>query len=182
MRLRFQKAYEYQSTIEANLDSICVSPRLHRLDLLRFVHHPKLQRLDFPPCEILDVSSMGHAFQILRRLSLKLIAEHGTPGSSSDLGSRFRRAEKPTKQGLSTELSDQVRKFCNKAAHVYEELGPSAVAYFILRTVETIRKEAELAEAQAFCVQKKDEMVCQLRHAFDQEGLTQIPDVLSLRS
>lgn len=153
--------------------------------MLRHVHHPKLQRLEFLPCEVPLTPNKSHAFQRLRRLSQKFLVEHEISNSSSDLGLRFGRAGRAgrsTEQGLSTEISDQVRRFCNKAAHIYEELGPSAADYFILRTVEMTRNKAELAETSAFYVQKKDDMVFELRQTFDREGFTQVPDVLSLQS
>lgn len=120
-------------------------------------------------------------FKVLRKLSQRLLNRHGTPRSSLGLEARFGRVRKPTTQDLSTELSDQVRKFCNKAAHIHKELRPSAAAYFILRTAKVIRNKAKLAKASAFHVQKKDKLVNQLRDAFDQEGITQAPDVMSLR-
>lgn len=120
-------------------------------------------------------------FGKLRELSQRLHVNHGTPRLPLGLESGFGKNGKSSRQELSTELSDQVRRFCNKATHIHEELGPSAAAYFILRTAEVIRNKAELAKASAFHVQKKDELVCQLRHTFDQEGINQAPDVLSLR-
>lgn len=176
-----KKAYACHSNIETNLDSVCVTPRLHRQDLFRYVHHPRLQRLEYIPCEAQCTANTSRVFEVLRKLSQRLLDGHGTPRSSLGLEAGFGKIAKPTTQDISTELSDQVRKFCNKAAHVHEELGPSAAAYFILRTAEVMRNRAELAKASAFHVQKKDKLVNQLRDAFDQAGITQAPDVMSLR-
>ncbi|KAF3032325.1 Dicer-like protein 2 [Didymella heteroderae] len=167
--------------IEANLDSVCITPRHHRQDLFKHVHHPRLQRLAYIRCEARGTANASHVFEVLRKLSQRLLDRHGTPRSLLGLEAGFGRIGKPTRRDISTELSDQVRKFCNKAAHVHEELGPSAAAYFIPHTAEVIRNKAELAKASAFHVQKKDELVNQLRDAFDQEGITQAPDVMSLR-
>jgi ERCC4-related helicase len=176
-----KKAHKRHSTIETNLDSVCVTPRLHRQDLFKYVHHPRLQRLEYVPCEAQGTVNVSHVFEVLRKLSQRLLVKYGTPRSSLGLEAGLGKTGKSTRQDISTELSDQVRRFFKKAAHVHEELGPSAAAYFILRTAEVIRNKAELAKASAFHVQKKDELVNQLRDAFDQEGITQAPDVMSLR-
>jgi ERCC4-related helicase len=140
-----------------------------------------MQRLEYFPCKISGISNTGYALQKLCRLSEKLPAKHRAIGSSvPSPGSS--KADTLTLQGLLTELSDQIRRFYNKATHVYEELGPSAASYFIFRTVEMIRNKAKLAQASAFYVKKEDRMVYQLRDTFDQEGLTQAPDILSLQT
>lgn len=136
------KAYKRHSTIEANLDSVCITPRLHRQDLFKYVHHPRLQRLEYIPCETQCIANASHVFEALGKLSQTLLDRHGTPRSLLGLEAGSRKIGKPTEQDISTELSDQVRKLYNKAEHVYEELEPSAAAYFILRTAEAIRKQS----------------------------------------
>jgi ERCC4-related helicase len=80
------------------------------------------------------------------------------------------------------ELSDQVRMFYRKAAHVYEELGAWAADYFIFRTIEMIKHKAELTEASTFHAKRKDKITSQLWHIFRLEDSIEPPDALSLQS
>jgi ERCC4-related helicase len=47
------------------------------------------------------------------------------------------------KKPKGTSLQSQLQKFCNKAIHIYEELGPWASNYFILESIAVLAKREE---------------------------------------
>jgi ERCC4-related helicase len=47
------------------------------------------------------------------------------------------------KQNKGTKLEIQLSKFCNKAIHIYEELGPWASDYFVLESVSVLARQQD---------------------------------------
>jgi len=53
------------------------------------------------------------------------------------------------KREKGSSLTTQLSKFCNKAIHIYEELGPWAANYFILESISVLSKQRDGADAFA---------------------------------
>jgi hypothetical protein len=115
-------------TIERNLDSICKTPRIHREELLRFVHRPILVHQMFEasclhPFRMLqDLTDLYHGINIYDDPCVKkLLADGGT--SSPQLQKVVTRRK--------TACQDQLKSFVETSWKIYEELGTWACEMYI---------------------------------------------------
>ncbi|KAI9835015.1 MAG: Dicer-like protein 2 [Sclerophora amabilis] len=133
---------ESLQTIEQNLNAITKTPKLHREEMLRFVHRPLLEKLLYP--ESLGDSSPGRSCPMLQRLfavytGLDIMEDpyiielkKKTDVSSSN------RLRKAILQGK-TYCQEQVKNLLLKSSHVFQELGKWAAAYYIATTIAKLR-------------------------------------------
>jgi len=124
-------------TIEANLDSLGITPRIHRQELLRYVHRPTLHRLEYEPCDLDEtgISSRALAYLLEIARSQRFQIELNNDGS---IPRRPESAQIVTKPASRTRLDDHLVKFFNKSIHIYEQLGPWAADYFILESIAAL--------------------------------------------
>ncbi|KAF2669714.1 hypothetical protein BT63DRAFT_267528 [Microthyrium microscopicum] len=121
--------------IESNLDSISVTPRVNRQELLKHVHRPILRRLEYVPCDPeadhIDSQALFCLKRICNNMSIPFQPVLPQPGQP---------AQAQPKKWKGTSLKTQLGSFCRKAVHIYEELGPWAANYFILESIAVLAK------------------------------------------
>lgn len=120
------------SQIEKNLDAICITPRIHRQELLTQVHHPDFFEVTFS--EMLQPVQPGTAIHTLRCLQQKL--SKGVESCLQELTLRCAPVISPkaVEQNEKDQLIRTVTQYQRKADHVHEVLGLWASSYFIQET------------------------------------------------
>ncbi|KAJ5579499.1 uncharacterized protein N7459_005484 [Penicillium hispanicum] len=130
-------------TIEANLDAVCRTPRIHRTELLEHVHRPHLERITYAPCPI---QQQGTGSRLLQPL-IQCIQAYDVQNDPYIEAHRLRpdtqvNVEKMSFSGK-TFCSDQLAKLVERSNHIYEELGGWATDYFIEASVDQLRHSIE---------------------------------------
>jgi ERCC4-related helicase len=134
----------HRRTIEANLDSTSITPRLHRLELLKYVYHPTIIRLNYLQH---DATTHICSSSVLQNLSsirhqARIAADLSQPKSQLELATKWK--PKATFSAGEKFCADQLKKFIAKAQHIYEELGPWAADYFIIESIKKFRKTVDI--------------------------------------
>lgn len=123
------------STIESNLDAISVAPRVQTADLLQHVYRPECRILHYDALtEQPDLSSPG-LIALLRSIASfedRCRAE-GINLDAEDLATAQGREAKSAHQALLI--------FRRKTIHLNEQLGKWAADYFVLETIQCLRKK-----------------------------------------
>ncbi|KAJ6091607.1 hypothetical protein N7467_003576 [Penicillium canescens] len=138
--------------IEANLNAVCKTPKVHRSEFLENTHHPQLERIDYYPC-IED--NYGHGSRFIRPLLecylsyniqedpyIEALREEG----------KTLELQKVLESGK-TYCNEQLRKFVEGSRHIYEELGGAAVDYYIGASIDHFRNSINDASALLDCSQ-----------------------------
>ncbi|KAI9372339.1 hypothetical protein BJX61DRAFT_552965 [Aspergillus egyptiacus] len=130
---------EQLRTIEANLDSVCTTPQVHRHELLEHTHRPELRRILFTPDSLICAPRFGGTKEALLEI-------WGTLDIEDDPYVKKLRSTSPNGEALQKVLatgksycSEQLKRFVDRALHVYEELGVWAADYFIWKSTEQLR-------------------------------------------
>ncbi|KAJ6076167.1 hypothetical protein N7499_008148 [Penicillium canescens] len=139
-------------TIEANLNAVCKTPKVHRSELLENTHHPQLERIDYYPC-IED--NYGHGSRFIRPLLecylsyniqedpyIEALREEG----------KTLELQKVLESGK-TYCNEQLRKFVEASRHIYEELGGAAVDYYIGASIDHFRNAINDSSTLVDCSQ-----------------------------
>ncbi len=124
--------------IERNLNAISRTPKLHREDMLRYVHRPELVKLIYPL--VPDEDSPSQALEDLRQLFLNLDIEQDPyvlmiKADPTNLNSTLLRN---TLRSRKTYCQQLIKSFYNKAKNIHQELGSSAAQFFIRSCIEKI--------------------------------------------
>ncbi|PVH94346.1 P-loop containing nucleoside triphosphate hydrolase protein [Periconia macrospinosa] len=121
--------------IEKNMNAVAKSPKLHRSDLLRFVHRPELFRIEYPlttvpPPPLLEALKNEFNNYDLEKdpYVVSLLAEHR-------LGHDVTRKLEKVFQKHETYCSAQLKTLLAKTVDTFEELGPSAAEWYLRRCV-----------------------------------------------
>ncbi|KAH8807749.1 ATP-dependent helicase dcl2 [Xylogone sp. PMI_703] len=101
--------------VERNLNARCHTPRIHRTELLEFVHRPHFVKLEYD-IAVPKTSSLGHKLTAIFSNALKWTSSEDRPRAS--------------------EL-DQLRKFVDSASYIQDELGTWAAGYYIKESVKS---------------------------------------------
>ena len=114
------------------MDAISVTPKLHRAELLEFVHQPELVILKFQPSQ-LDYPAEPQALRELDRLYSSLNIEEDPYVVQLRSDPNMARSKELYKvlQTRKTFCSELIKKFRLTAHTIYLELGLWAVNYFI---------------------------------------------------
>nr|POF12670.1 dicer-like protein 2 [Quercus suber] len=118
------------STIESNLDSISITPRLQRRDLMYHVSTPECHIVRYPASNTLDGPSSA-GLKALRDALLLYTTQHLMSTSLSS-----------SSQGEINKFQRTLKKFHDKAEHVLDELGPWAADFFIHETIAFLRAQS----------------------------------------
>ncbi|KAI9823834.1 MAG: hypothetical protein M1819_001114 [Sarea resinae] len=115
--------------VEQNLDAVSKTPKLHRQELLQYVHPPELRQVVYPPPEMEDPKSL----RVLRTLyeNLDIRKDPYVVALSLSQDTNDQRQLKRTLLNKKTYCQDQLRKFLQKAEHIHEELGAWATSFYI---------------------------------------------------
>lgn len=124
--------------IEKNLNAISRTPKVHREELLRFVHRPQLVKLVYPSVRIADSScqALDALRHVLANLDIQedpyviLLKNDPSPHSSALLQDTLRNHK--------TYCQQLIRSFYSKAENIYRELGIKAAEYFVQSCVEKL--------------------------------------------
>ena len=126
--------------IEDNLNAVTKTPKIHRSELIRFVHKPQLLKV---PYFVMD----PRPFPLLDAL----INLHDNYDINSDpwVVELFQRQQegrnvsgkmKNVFMSRKTYCVEQLKRFASKAKTMYEEIGPSATHWYIHQTVAKFEK------------------------------------------
>jgi ERCC4-related helicase len=165
------------SVIESNLDSICVTPRLHRQEMFIYVPRPELCKLGYMPHDGTVV--LSSSLRLLQQVHQQVLIEQGFSRlniASAANGGHTQTASPKHK----VEWVVQLTKFYHKARHIYEELGAWAADYFIFQTVELLRSKSELTKQ--LCFGSREGVKLSLLRVLDRALFTHQPADLSLES
>lgn len=126
--------------IESNLDALTITPRMHRQQMLRYVHRPALYRLEYRQIQPADLCKSSQPLIYLKATceddaGLGPIAFFAVPkpGQWLPIDSRPR-----------SDVQTQILKFFVKAAYICGELGSWAATHFILETIAALRAQEQL--------------------------------------
>ena len=155
-------------TIEANLDSISRTPRVQRQEMLEYVHRPVLCRIDYRRLSATNDLCDDCTLQGLISVCERPGVQHDLP--NLNFGPERESYVKPEKMLSNSRRSSeqQLRKFLAKAEHVYEELGPWAVDYFILESIARLERAVKVEKGMFFEQEDKE-------RAYLHKRLSQIP-------
>lgn len=129
--------------IEANLDAICKTPRVNRTELLKCVHRPYIQRINFTSsCG----GDNGFGSRLLRPLHHCILAYDIQDDPYIELlrqdPDKLAEAQEVALSGK-TFCKEQLTKFLERSLHMYEELGGWATDFFIEASVDQLRRSVE---------------------------------------
>lgn len=128
----------YLRKIEANLNAICKTPKLHRSELMENTHHPRLERIDY--CQsIQDDYGQGTRFLeplIQCCLSYNIQEDPYIEGLREE--GKTEELEKVL-QTSKTYCNEMLTKFVEVSRQIYEELGGAAVDYYIGASIDKFR-------------------------------------------
>ncbi|KAL2818617.1 hypothetical protein BJX63DRAFT_58166 [Aspergillus granulosus] len=128
-------------TIESNLNSICTTPQIHQHELLTHTHRPELQRVMFSP--IVTEVPMGGARAALLQTWESLDLENDFYGKRLRCSSPHGPTLQKTLSTGETNCRDQLKRFVDRADHIYTELGSWAADYFIWTSLEQLRGKVQ---------------------------------------
>ncbi|KFY55313.1 hypothetical protein V497_07052 [Pseudogymnoascus sp. VKM F-4516 (FW-969)] len=107
--------------IERNLNALCRTPRANRAELLEYVHPPTFVRLAY-----LSTPSIYGEYTSSALVSLvavyRNVMDPITPEAWGDIDQE--------------KILRELKSFCNKACHIYDELGQWAADYYIKTSIE----------------------------------------------
>lgn len=116
--------------IEANLDSVGVTPRFHRADLMRHVFRPECRILRYCINDVHDEPPSG-GLQALHRT----LVQHASSGVAFAEPENSKRNEKG-------DVQRTLKKFYDTAMHILVELGACAADFFIRETIMFLRTKS----------------------------------------
>jgi ERCC4-related helicase len=132
------------------MNAVAKTPKIHRSDLLRFVHKPELIKI---PYSIVESSH----FPLLAALhAAQSDYDLETDPWVVDLLRKQRQGLDCSKQlqkvfmGKNTYCAEQLKKFASKAQATYEELGHSATDWYIHQCIWKFEKSIRTSDAQLF--------------------------------
>lgn len=139
--LRFHHITHLHSQVEINLDSICVTPRVYRQEMLSHVHRPQFDKIQFS--EDLRPLEFDSPLITLRQLQQQMADD------MESLLCKFTFQETPVISPRPFEPGDMkrwkrmVEQYRRKAESVYAQLGPWATYQFIQKTNELYVHETQ---------------------------------------
>ncbi|KAH0543885.1 hypothetical protein FGG08_001786 [Glutinoglossum americanum] len=126
--------------IEENLNALCKTPRIHREELMRYVHPPVLKKLIYPAPPDTHSQTLESLLAVYRELDilqdpyvLSLKAENTARSAETLKGTLLKRK---------TYCQDQFKGICNKAIHICREFGAWATNYYIAHSIDKLRSKA----------------------------------------
>ncbi|KAI8934645.1 hypothetical protein NX059_008338 [Plenodomus lindquistii] len=136
--------------IERNLQATARTPKVHRSELMRFVHKPELKQIDYP------VSAPGKVSSPLLR-ALKVLHTSYNIKTDPYLLDLLRKQQngydvsKPLEKlllGGKTYCSEQLRILALKASDMADELGVSAMEWYLYQCVTQFQQTVDTASDQ----------------------------------
>ncbi|MCJ1274748.1 Dicer-like protein 2 [Puttea exsequens] len=129
--------------LESNLNAISRTPRLHREEMLKYVHPPKMIKLDYPATESstqpsLALRSLGHVFK-----GLVIDEDPWIKKTRSNPKWPESNALHKALASHKTRCHEEIKGLYNKAIILFEELGPAAADYYIHQCIQKFQRGAE---------------------------------------
>ncbi|KAF2839628.1 ribonuclease III [Patellaria atrata CBS 101060] len=134
------------STIEQNLNALAKTPKTHRLELLKYVHRPKLQKIVYTESEQIKSLRLDSLSIAYSQLDIKKdpYVEHLVKQLRQNNDNSTMTKLQKVLQNRKTYVQEQMRTLCMRANVIYKELGKVAVEWFIDKAIA--RGENLLAE------------------------------------
>ncbi|KAI9776190.1 MAG: Dicer-like protein 2 [Geoglossum umbratile] len=126
--------------IEENLNALCKTPRIHREELLRYVHLPLLERLTIPTHKGHHGQALNSLLTVYRNLDISQ-----DPRVHSLRAENTERSRAELTKALAmrkTYCQDQFKGLCNKAMHISQEFGVWATNYYIVNSIDRLRSKS----------------------------------------
>ncbi|OBT69887.1 hypothetical protein VE03_00456 [Pseudogymnoascus sp. 23342-1-I1] len=111
--------------IERNLNALCRTPRVHRGELLEYVHPPTFVRLAY-----VSSPSVYGMYTSSALVSLVGVYSNAINLSTPQAYDSIDLIKKEAK------IHRELKSFCTKASHIYDELGQWAADYYIKTSIE----------------------------------------------
>lgn len=155
--------------IERNLNAICRSPKLHRLQVLEYVHSPTLKKLHYSVSTPLYApvhrnSTLENVLFVCQGVNIRedpyivrLLQNPDTPGNNERLAKALCSGQ--------TYSQEQLKALCTKGLHVYEELGQWAADHFVATSIA--RFKTSVAARNEVLLGLEDEEKAYLLHILD---------------
>ncbi len=154
--------------LESNLNAISRTPKLHREELLNFVHRPQLIKLDYFPSGPKFVPSI--ALESLRAVyeGLDINQDPWIIKMKSDPSTADCTALRKAMISRKTDCYDQIKGLYDKALAIFGELGSSAADYYIHQCIQKFQRGAVEA---SFLMELEDAEKTYLRNKFSQVNI-----------
>jgi ERCC4-related helicase len=128
-------------TLEKNLNALCKAPRIHREQLLQYVHPPLIRKLEYPApagphAQALEsLRAVYRDLDILRDPHVLSLKAKNTHGSREELAKVLLRRK--------TYCQDQIKGLWHKSVHIHTELGAWATNYYIAHSIDRLRSKSD---------------------------------------
>ncbi|OOF92937.1 hypothetical protein ASPCADRAFT_54162 [Aspergillus carbonarius ITEM 5010] len=129
--------------IEANLDAVCKTPRVHRSELLMHTHRPHLQQIVFTSVQLDDPQAESESLRALVNAWSSISIEDDPYIKKLRRSSLDGRALQRALSSEKTYCNEQLKRFVSRSLHIFEELGEWAADYFIQASVEQLKARAK---------------------------------------
>jgi hypothetical protein len=146
--MRSKATSEDLQQIERNLYSTAKTPKMHRTELLRYVHRPLLVRVDYPiqtPKDSHILSALQNAFQNYSLQKdpyvLQLLKQRR---EGYDVSKQIHKVS----EGGKTYCRDQLKSLLGKAEAMAEELGVPCMEWYMHQTVTKFAQMVRVSDTQ----------------------------------
>ncbi|KOS19156.1 Dicer-like protein 2 [Escovopsis weberi] len=122
--------------LETSMDARCISPTIHRDELLKCVRRPRLKYITYVPGDLVSTSTMRSLHDVFRNMDIR--QDPYILKLRANLTERNKRelAQAITKNN--TYSQDQMRKLCSRSMELCRQLGTWAADLYIAKVVENL--------------------------------------------
>ncbi|KAK7429063.1 Dicer-like protein 2 [Neonectria magnoliae] len=121
--------------LEATLDARCITPTLHRDELLRCVNKPELSHSEYESIEFPDHTETMKSLREVYK-SIDITTDPHMIRLGSDRSERGQRDFRSAMLRYDTYCQNQLKGFWGRSKEILRELGPWAVDHYISKAIE----------------------------------------------
>ncbi|KAI1921597.1 Dicer-like protein 2 [Ophidiomyces ophidiicola] len=157
----------YLKTLEDNLNATCVTPKIHRDEMMQFVHLPQFYNIEYQIDIINYPSTSDNLDDIINRLDIWNDPYVKAMQQKND--ARSRQKLSTAMMNNKTPCLDQLRRCRNTLSTLLQELGPWAADTFLAKCIKQLKdKNTDIFESNRSDWDKKDDL-------YISEALLKIP-------
>ncbi|KAL6898701.1 hypothetical protein GGI43DRAFT_83845 [Trichoderma evansii] len=132
------------AALEQLMDARCISPTLHRDELLKCVKRPNIQHKIYLPAEDHSTPAMKSLHQVYSDLDIN--KDPFVLSLMADPTERNQRLLEKTIQKPDTFTQTQMKTFCSQSQGVCQQLGPWAADLFIWKSISSYLERADAGD------------------------------------
>ncbi|KAL6400813.1 Dicer-like protein 2 [Ilyonectria robusta] len=132
--------------LESTLDAICITPTLHRDELLRCVNKPELSYSEYESVEYPEHTAIMKSLRLVHK-SIDIKTDPQMLRLLADGSERGRREFRQAILKYDTYTQNQMKGFWGRAKEILRELGPWAVDHYISKAIGDFEERIESAQA-----------------------------------